>query len=79
MIILCFIYFAVGVVQDFLIAKYYQALSARSAFRASILAVIITYGTIKVFNLSFGSDALFLAYAVGTGAGTFLGCEKKEA
>ena len=76
---LCLVYFAVGVVQDYLIAKYYQALSAHSATRASILAVIITYGTIKVFNLSFGSDVLFLAYAAGTGAGTFLGCNKKEA
>jgi hypothetical protein len=78
MILTCLAYFAVGVVQDFLIAKYYQALSGHLAFRASILAMIITYGTMKVFNLTFGSDALFLSYAVGTGAGTFLGCFKPK-
>jgi hypothetical protein len=72
------LYFLIGVVQDFLIAKYYLALSRHSVWLASILAMVITYGTMKVFNLTFGSDSLFLAYALGTGAGTFLGCRKRR-
>jgi len=77
MMTLC-LYFLVGVLQDFLITKYYLALSDHLAFRASILAMIITYGTMKVFNLTFGSDVLFLAYALGTGVGTFVGCGKSS-
>jgi hypothetical protein len=69
------LFFLIGVVQDFLIAKYYLALSRRSAIAASILAMVITYGTMKVFNVTFGNDLAFFAYAVGTGAGTFLGCK----
>jgi hypothetical protein len=72
------LYFLVGVVQDFLIAKYYMALSRHSALLASILAMLLTYMTMKVFNLTFGADSLFLAYALGTGAGTFLGCSKRR-
>jgi branched-subunit amino acid ABC-type transport system permease component len=75
MILLC-LYFLAGVAQDYLIAKYYIALSHGLALRASILAMIITYGTMKVFNLTFGSDVLFLAYALGTGVGTYVGCGK---
>jgi hypothetical protein len=71
-------YFLVGVLQDFLITKYYMALSRHSVMLASILAMVITYMTMKVFNLTFGSDFLFLAYALGTGAGTYLGCGKRR-
>lgn len=70
-------YFAAGVIQDYLIVRYYAALSSHSASRASFLAMLITYLTMKVFNLTFGNDLLFLAYAVGTGAGTFCGVKKK--
>jgi hypothetical protein len=71
-------YFLVGVLQDFLITKYYLALSHHLVLRASILAMILTYGTMKIFNLTFGSDVLFLAYALGTGAGTCLGMGRRR-
>ena len=76
MILLCLLYFLAGMAQDYLIAKYYIALLRGLASRASILAMIITYGTMKIFNLTFGSDVLFLAYALGTGVGTYAGCGK---
>jgi predicted lysophospholipase L1 biosynthesis ABC-type transport system permease subunit len=68
------LFFLMGIVQDFLIAKYYLALSRRSAIVASILGMAITFLTMKVFNVTFGKDLAFLAYALGTGVGTFLGC-----
>lgn len=69
------IYFSVGVVQDFLIARYYLALSRRSVWTASLLAAIITLVTVKVFANVIQSDGLLLmvAYAIGTGTGCFLG------
>jgi predicted lysophospholipase L1 biosynthesis ABC-type transport system permease subunit len=69
------LFFLMGLVQDFLIAKYYLALSRRSAIVASILGMAITYLTMKVFNVTFGRDAAFLAYALGTGFGTYAGCK----
>jgi hypothetical protein len=74
------IYFSVGVLQDFLIARYYLALSARSVWVASILAAVITLLTVKVFASVITSNemTLMIAYAIGTGAGCFLGIGKRR-
>lgn len=69
------LYFMAGVVQDFLIAKYYLALSSRSVWLASTLAGVITLFTLGVFNLSFGHWGRLLAYAVGTAVGTWVACK----
>jgi len=75
-----FIYFSVGLLQDYLIAKYYLALSRRSVWVASILAAVITLLTVKVFAsvITSNETALMIAYAIGTGAGCFLGIGKRR-
>jgi uncharacterized protein YebE (UPF0316 family) len=66
------LYFLLGVVQDFLIAKYYLALSRRLVIVASSLGALITGLTFVVIDLSFGRADRIVAYAVGTGVGTML-------
>lgn len=66
------LYFLLGVVQDFLIAKYYRALSLRSVMAASSLAALITLMTFVVIKFTFGNLSFIIAYAMGTGAGTAL-------
>jgi hypothetical protein len=69
------IYFSIGVIQDYLIAKYYLALSRRLVWTASILAAIITLVTVKIFAnvITSNETLLMVAYAIGTGTGCFLG------
>lgn len=70
----CLLYFAAGVVSDWLIARYYLCLSRRQAYWASGLATIITMFTVFVLaNVIVDNDwRKILAYAIGTGFGCFL-------
>jgi hypothetical protein len=67
-------YFAAGVVGDYLIARYYLALSRRRVCEASLLAAAITMFSVYVLaTIVVRQDiGLIFAYAAGTGAGTFL-------
>jgi hypothetical protein len=69
------VYFALGMVQDVLIAKYYIFVSHRRAFSASVLAFIITALTVLVLENIITSNQAWplLSYAVGTAVGTFWG------
>ena len=69
------VYFALGMVQDVLIAKYYIFVSHRRAFSASVLAFVLTALTVLVLDNIITSNqvGLILSYAAGTAAGTFVG------
>lgn len=71
-------YFLAGVIQDFLIAKYYLALTERKAILAAMIGSLLTVLTLGVFNLSFGKAWPLMAYAIGTGIGTWIGCKHGE-
>lgn len=79
-ILLAPIYFAVGLSSDFLIAKYYLCLSRRHRARASGLAVAIDLlGYIVTATLVLNRDfPSAIAFALGTGAGTWLALSKKD-
>jgi len=68
-------YFAAGVVGDYLISRYYLAISHRRVYEASSLAFAITmFSVLVIATLVVERNFwLMLAYALGTGAGTFSG------
>ena len=75
------VYFVAGVIMDAIIALYYLALSSRRAFTASALASIITIATYLILeHLIISREyGLILAYAIGTGVGTYLAlCVQKR-
>ena len=73
-------YFAAGLVSDFLIANYYLFLSSRQRVKASALAVAIDFfGFIVTMFLVLNRDyPSAIAFALGTGAGTFVALGKKK-
>jgi hypothetical protein len=73
-------YFLAGLVTDFLIAHYYRYLSSRQRVRASGLAVAIDFlGYAITMTLVLNRDFVSaMAFALGTGAGTFLALGSKK-
>ena len=69
------LYLLAGLLQDYLIAKYYLALTARRLVVAPALGALITVLTVVVFaQLTHpGSTLAILMYGLGTGLGTLLG------
>lgn len=69
------LYVGLGAVIDLLITVYYRMISVRQAFPASALGAIITLVTFVIFSKIIVSwnKRLVIAYAVGTGLGTFVG------
>lgn len=68
------LYFLAGVGGDFLIARYYLAMSRRARFSASGLAVVITLFNFYVIGRIVVNEnvPLQIAFALGTGIGTLL-------
>lgn len=66
-------YVALGAIADWLVGKYYMALSARRAFRASVLAAAIPLTTFLVMEraLETRNVGLFLAFVAGNAIGTY--------
>ncbi|MCK7512151.1 MAG: D-Ala-D-Ala carboxypeptidase family metallohydrolase [Desulfobacterales bacterium] len=73
-------YFAAGVVQDALIARYYLALTRGGRGTAAALAVLITVLTVGVYDGLITSRAplFILLYGLGTGLGTYLGMGRRD-
>lgn len=80
MILTCLAYFAAGVAQDFIIAKYYICLSRQQAWWAAGLATIITLFSVFVIEQIIIGHAFWglLFYGFGTGAGTFWAIRKSK-
>jgi multidrug transporter EmrE-like cation transporter len=72
------LYFLAGVGGDFLIARYYLAMSRRSRFSASGLAIVITLFNFYVLGRIVVNEnvPLQIAFALGTGIGTLLAFPK---
>jgi len=66
-------YVALGVLSDILIGKYYLALSARRAFRASVYATIIPLLTFGVMAQALETRNIMciLGFVIGNGIGTY--------
>jgi len=77
MILLLFVYFVLGAIQDIFITQYYLALSKRRAFLASVWGFVITVLTIWVIETIITSNqvGLLVVYAAGTGFGTYVGIQ----
>jgi hypothetical protein len=73
-------YFLAGLLTDFLVAHYYLFLSSRQRVRASGLAVAIDFlGYAITMTLVLNRDFVSaLAFACGTGLGTFLALGHKK-
>jgi len=71
-------YFAAGVLNDFLVAKYYLYLSSHQRARASIFTVIIDfYGYAIMMFLVIDRNFLgAFSFALGTGLGTWIAMGK---
>jgi len=69
------LYLSLGMVIDLIITLYYRCISSRLVFPASILGAVITLVSFIIFNriIVNWNKRLVIAYAVGTGVGTFLG------
>jgi multidrug transporter EmrE-like cation transporter len=70
--------FAAGVAGDFLIARYYLAMSRSARFSASGLAVVITLFNFYILGRIVVNEnvPLQIAFAAGTGIGTLLAFPK---
>jgi uncharacterized protein YebE (UPF0316 family) len=67
--------FGLGVLTDFLVAKYYLALTSRHVLAAVILSILVTVIPLIVAERGINAKrvSVFVAYALGCGAGTALG------
>ena len=69
------LYFALGLVTDVLVVLYYRMVQSGNVLPAVILSALIT--AVPFFVAERGISAkdrrMFVAYALGAGAGTFLG------
>jgi uncharacterized protein YebE (UPF0316 family) len=67
--------FGLGVLTDFLVAKYYLALSGRHVLAAVILSILVTVIPLIVAERGINAKrvSVFIAYALGCGLGTALG------
>ena len=72
-------YFAAGLVGDFLIARYYLAMSRQARWLASSLAIVITLFNFFILGQIVVNEnvQLQLAFALGTGAGTLVAFGRK--
>jgi hypothetical protein len=72
------LYFAAGIAGDFLIARYYIAMSRHSRFSASGLAIAITLFNFYVLGRIVVNEnvPLLISFAFGTGIGTLLAFPK---
>ena len=68
------LYVALGVCIDYLIARYYQAISGRCRLRASNLSALITLLTVFVLAQVIRTDSPMpmMGYAAGNWLGTYL-------
>ena len=73
-------YFLAGLLTDFLVAHYYLFLSSRQRVKASGLAVAIDFlGYAITMTLVLNRDFVSaLAFAIGTGVGTFCALGRKK-
>lgn len=73
------LYFLAGVGGDYLIARYYLAMSRSARFSASGLAVVITLFNFYVLGRIVVNEnvPLQIAFALGTGIGTLLAFGKR--
>lgn len=73
------LYFLAGAGSDFLIARYYLAMSRSARFSASGLAVVITLFNFYVIGRIVVNEnfALQIAFALGTGIGTLVAFGKR--
>ena len=73
-------YFLAGLLTDFLVAHYYLFLSSRQRVKASGLAVAIDFlGYVITMTLVLNRDFVSaLAFAIGTGVGTFCALGRKH-
>ena len=73
-------YTALGILSDILVAWYYMALSARRAFRASALAVLIPLFTFGVIERALATHDLtcIVGFVVGNGIGTFIAVKRSK-
>jgi hypothetical protein len=69
------LYFALGLITDVLVVLYYRMIQSGNVIPAVVLSALITL--VPLFVVERGISAkdrrLFVAYAIGAGAGTFLG------
>lgn len=74
------VYFAAGLVGDFLIARYYLAMSRRARFSASGLGMVITLFNFFILGQIVVNEnvPLQIAFALGTGVGTLLAFGKSN-
>jgi len=67
------LFLALGVVSDVLIVRYYQSISGREVWLASILAVAIPLMSFGVLERALSTNNLgyIVAFCAGNGIGTF--------
>jgi len=69
------LYVILGICLDFLIVRYYNAVSDHMRFLAGVYGWAITLFTVYVLDalITGNNKLMMLAYAVGNGIGTYLG------
>ena len=74
MVMLFLLYMALGISIDYLIARYYQSISRRLRFQASILSALITLLTVFVLAqvIQTTTPIPMFGYAAGNFIGTYL-------
>ena len=77
-ILILLAYVSLGILSDVLIARYYMALSARQALRASVYAAAIPLTTFLVIARALETKdlGLFLAFTLGNAIGTYWAVSK---
>lgn len=77
------LFFLVGILQDFLITSYYQAIAKERSWHASALSTSITLVNLVIlYEILSGIQnqilTIILAYAIGNGVGTMIVMKKGQ-
>jgi hypothetical protein len=72
--LLCVAFFAIGLVEDFIVGLYYTNLSQKRAFKTAGISTVHTLLAVFVVATIITGDSipLLACYAIGGGVGTFL-------
>jgi hypothetical protein len=75
---LCLVFFLLGAIEDFVVSLFYRAIADKKATRAGVISSVHTLlAVFVVASIIKGNSFLPLcAYALGGGAGTWLGVKR---
>jgi hypothetical protein len=76
--ILCVIFAAVGLVEDYIVSRYYRAIAEKKAIRSSVISFVHTLLAIFVVAsiIKGNSIPLLICYATGGAVGTWIGVRR---